>query len=170
MKNEVFKNLHSYWRSEFINKKNTKNKTDKIFENLPKMKDKDSYILYRSQYSYIVLNRYPYNAGHLLIIPYRKVQDLEKLNKNEKMDILEMLIFSKKVLRIGIKPDGYNIGINIGISSGSGIPNHFHIHIVPRWNGDTNFMPIMSGTRVLSYSLLEIWKKLKTVINSYKKI
>jgi len=108
-----------------------------------------------------MLNAYPYNNGHLMIAPLKHVASLEALNKGELLDLFEHLNNTKILLEDILKPDGFNIGINLSRSAGAGIPGHLHIHIVPRWRGDTNFMPVIFGTKVISQSLEELYKKLK---------
>ena len=109
------------------------------------------------------MNRYPYNPGHLLVLPYQEVADIEDLSKDERSCFLESTIKAKRLLTAAIKPDGFNIGVNLGEAGGAGIPKHLHLHVVPRWNGDTNFMPVLGSTRVLPQSLEAMWDWLKSV-------
>ena len=108
-----------------------------------------------------MLNIYPYNNGHMMIVPYRHVPDLEKLRKEEQADILSLLTESKKLLDKCLGPHGYNIGVNIGHCSGAGYPGHIHFHVVPRWEGDTNFIPVLTGTKVVPQSLDTLYRRLK---------
>ena len=108
-----------------------------------------------------MLNLYPYNNGHLIIAPYRHVSDLDRLEENELLDLMQLVIQSKKLIAKTLKPDGYNLGINIGKIAGAGFEKHVHIHLVPRWSGDTNFMPVISNTKVISQSLESLFKRLK---------
>ena len=108
-----------------------------------------------------MLNLYPYNNGHLIIAPYRHVSDLDELEENELLDLIQLVIQSKKLIAKTLKPDGYNLGINIGKIAGAGFEKHVHIHLVPRWSGDTNFMPVISNTKVISQSLESLFKRLK---------
>ena len=124
-------------------------------------KDAINYILYRGGKNFIIMNSYPYNPGHLMIAPYRHVANLEELTNDELHEHFEIVSRSIKLLRQAFKPDGFNIGINIGKVAGAGIEDHFHTHIVPRWQGDTNFMPVISDARVLPEALAETYKKLK---------
>ncbi len=116
-------------------------------------KDKENYVLYRGKYSYIVLNIYPYNTGHLMIVPYKHVPSITDLNDRELQEIFKLIKNSLNALKDAYNPDGFNIGANIGRDAGAGIHEHFHIHIVPRWRGDTNYMPIISDTKVISQAL-----------------
>ncbi len=123
--------------------------------------DRENHLLHRGRHTYLVLNRYPYNAGHLLAVPYREVGDLSDLNAEERADLMETVILAKEILTRAIRPDGFNIGFNLGRASGAGLPEHLHGHIVPRWKGDTNFMPVLGETRVLPASLNAMWQRLR---------
>jgi ATP adenylyltransferase len=107
-----------------------------------------------------MMNLYPYNNGHLLIAPKRHVGKIEEINEDEMTELFKMTQKMIKVLRV-FKPEGFNVGANLGRVAGAGVPGHFHIHIVPRWNGDTNFMPVLGETKVISESLEETYKKIK---------
>ncbi len=106
-----------------------------------------------------MLNRFPYNPGHLLAIPFREIVDIEELTDAENADLMAIMAFGKKLLRAAMKPDGFNIGFNLGSAAGGSIA-HLHGHIVPRWNGDTNFMPVLGQTRILPQALDSTWEKL----------
>lgn len=106
-----------------------------------------------------MLNRFPYNPGHLLAIPFRDVDDLEALTPDESADLMATITFGKRVLREVMKPDAFNVGFNLGRASGGSI-DHLHAHLVPRWTGDTNFMPVLGNTRILPESLDATWRKL----------
>lgn len=118
-------------------------------------------VVFKSAYSIVMLNIYPYNNGHLMVSPLRHLSDISKLSDAEALDLLRSIEKSKRLLDRVLKPDGYNIGLNLGRRAGAGITAHMHVHIVPRWEGDTNFMPVLSGTRVISQSLRELAKYLK---------
>ena len=157
--------LHAYWRMEYVeapDKKKTKNLT--FVELLAEDNDEANLILHRGPETFIIMNRYPYNAGHLMVLPNRKVADLEDLTVSERMEMLEQVIQGKQILTSAIKPGGFNVGINIGEAGGAGIPGHLHMHIVPRWEGDTNFMPVLGETRVLPTSLGSLYKRLKPFV------
>ncbi|KPJ73147.1 HIT family hydrolase, partial [candidate division TA06 bacterium DG_78] len=123
--------------------------------------DKEVLILDRSQQAFIIMNRYPYNNGHLMIAPVRHVGLFENLDDEEILDIHRMLTRALKALNYSMQPQGYNIGINQGRVAGAGVVDHVHIHCVPRWRGDTNFMPVLSETKVVSEALLETYEKIK---------
>lgn len=132
-----------------------------IFCNKPKEEnDEKNLILYRSTHCFVILNLFPYNTGHLMVVPYTHVCDLKSLNREEKTNLMEMVEASLAVLESVLHPEGFNVGLNLGRVSGAGIDQHLHMHIVPRWNGDTNFMPILGHTKVISESLQETRKHL----------
>ncbi|PIW58631.1 MAG: HIT family hydrolase, partial [Candidatus Omnitrophica bacterium CG12_big_fil_rev_8_21_14_0_65_50_5] len=114
----------------------------------------------RGEYCFIVMNLYPYNNGHLLVIPNRHVNDLKNLKLAEKREFFDMLEYAKDLLTDILSPEGFNIGMNLGRAAGAGIPRHLHMHIVPRWLGDMNFMLSVADTKVMSQSLKELHKQL----------
>jgi len=144
--------LHAYWRMEYIEAPKSPGGRNPFSEIL-KLDDTEALIVHRSNRSFLVLNRFPYNAGHLLALPLREVAELELLEPEERLDLFETIVLGKRLLAAALKPDGFNIGFNFGQAGGAGIPQHLHAHIVPRWNGDTNFMPVIGKTRVLPESL-----------------
>jgi len=152
--------LHAYWRMEYIEAPRYPAKMKRPFTELPALgDDRAALIVHRSKLSYLILNRFPYNPGHLLAIPYREVVELEDLSAAERADLMEAIIMAKCLLTSAIRPDGFNVGFNLGTAAGGSIP-HLHAHIVPRWNGDTNFMPVLGQTRTLPQSLEATWTKL----------
>ncbi len=124
-------------------------------------RDKQRYIIERSRHAFSMLNLYPYNNGHIMIAPFKHVKDIALLSGNELLDIMTLVKRSMKTLDRRLKPQGFNIGMNIGKVSGAGFAGHIHFHIVPRWTGDTNFMPILANTKVVSESLDAMHKTLK---------
>lgn len=153
--------LWAPWRIEYIKMP----KTDKcILCELPKKpneKDRENLILYRGEKAYIILNRYPYNNGHLMIAPYRHIPSIINLSDEEALEIHQLTRLSLEILTDTMGPDGFNIGANIGKAAGAGIDEHYHLHIVPRWIGDTNYMPIISNTKILVEYLRDTYDKLK---------
>ncbi len=127
---------------------------------------KSQHVIFKTKYSLVVLNIYPYNNGHVMVAPLRHIGDVSSLTEQEAMDMFRAVKKIKKILDKVMKAHGYNIGMNQGGVSGAGIPGHLHLHIVPRWLGDTNFMPTIFSTRVISQSLKELQKKL---IDAYAK-
>lgn len=151
------------WRVKYITKILKTDHSCVFCKILKEKKDVKNYVIVRTKYCFSVMNIYPYNNGHLLILPKRHVDDLSKLKKDEREDLFDLLDLSKALLDKAIKPHGYNIGINLGRLAGAGFPGHLHIHLVPRWKGDANFMPVISDTRVISHSLKALHKKLYDV-------
>jgi len=123
--------------------------------------DAPNYILYRGDKNFVIMNAYPYNPGHLMIASYRHIASLDKLTNEELHEHFEIVSRSIRVLKQVFNPGGFNLGINMGRIAGAGIEDHFHTHIVPRWQGDTNFMPVISDVRVVPEALAETYEKLK---------
>jgi ATP adenylyltransferase len=122
--------------------------------------DRGNLILYRGKKTFVIMNRYPYNNGHLLIIPYSHVADMEDLASDEICEMTMEMQRSIGILKKAMNPNGFNVGMNLGKAAGSGIDDHIHLHIVPRWNGDTNFMPVLSDVRVMPEHLDDTYMKL----------
>jgi ATP adenylyltransferase len=118
-------------------------------------------VVFKTRHSMALLNIYPYNNGHLMVSPLKHIRALELLKDEELLDLMRALNKAKRLLQKVLKPQGFNIGINLERAGGAGITGHLHIHIVPRWTGDTNFMPVVFGTKVISQSLAELYKRLK---------
>ena len=136
---------------------------------LKENKDRQHFIFSRSAHCFAVLNLYPYNNGHSLIVPFRHVSDLDQLRPEERADFFDLLSSSKKLLETVLKPDGFNLGMNLGKVAGAGVPGHVHMHVVPRWKGDVNFMPVVNGTRVISQSMKALFQQLKKAQKDLKK-
>ena len=135
-----------------------------ICHNLSNPQDDDkNLVLWRTATSIVILNHIPYNNGHLLIAPVRHIGDLEKTTEEELLEMFKLVRESQKALSLAIKPHGFNVGMNFGRSAGAGLPEHLHIHVVPRWEGDTNFMSVCSDSNVISQSLIELLEMLKKV-------
>jgi ATP adenylyltransferase len=159
--------LWAPWRMEYI--LSTQEEDQKcIFCEKPKeTTDKANLIVYRSEYSFVIMNKYPYNNGHVMVVPYVHKSNYLDLSDEILMDMQHVLQLSIRVLNDTMRPHGLNIGLNLGRTAGAGIDEHLHYHLVPRWNGDTNFMPVLNGTKVVSESLKDSWEKLHL---SFKKI
>jgi ATP adenylyltransferase len=149
------------WRMGFI--LNHKPEGCFLCENLQADQDKENYILERDDLTLVIFNIYPYNNGHLLVAPKRHVGILEELTEAEITALGKMQIRWLKILKQALNPHGFNLGMNLGAVAGAGLVDHLHYHIVPRWNGDTNFMPILADTKVLAQSLDACYEKLKLV-------
>ena len=160
------KKLFAPWRIEYIRMEKTK---ECIFCKLPEENDDEkNLILYRGKHAFAIMNNYPYNPGHVMVAPYRHVANFEDLKDEEIVDIYRI----SKLLIIAIKremnPQGFNMGMNIGRVSGAGIEGHIHVHIVPRWSGDTNFMPVIGDTKVLPQALKETYNNIKRNLEKQK--
>jgi ATP adenylyltransferase len=130
-------------------------------QKLSEAEDRENLILYRGRTVCAMLNLYPYNTGHLMVIPHEHTATMELLTTETATELLRLLQESIKILRTVLRPDGFNVGANIGKAAGAGIDEHMHLHVVPRWEGDTNFMPIFAETRVMPEMLLDTYDKLK---------
>ncbi|WP_048061799.1 HIT family protein [Hyperthermus butylicus] len=157
--------LFAPWRFKYIKSTVEAEKQVCIFCEAPRKPDDESLILYRGKHSYVIMNLYPYNTGHVMVVPYRHVANIEDLSDEELLEMARLVKLSIKAIREVYRPHGFNIGINIGRVAGAGVDKHVHIHIVPRWNGDTNFMPIIAGVKVVSQDVKESYKMLKPAFN-----
>jgi ATP adenylyltransferase len=140
-----------------------KNKTDDgcIFCTKPHAtEDHKNFILMRDRTCFAMMNLFPYNAGHLMVAPYKHTAELDNLTESELTDLLLLTRRCKRLLAAVIQPQAYNIGINLGLTAGAGFADHLHIHIVPRWNGDTNFMPVIGETKVIPEALEPLYRRL----------
>lgn len=161
--------LHAYWRMEYIEAPRYPPAMKRPFTELPAMgDDRAALIVHRSKLSYLILNRFPYNPGHLLAVPFREVVALEELNRDERADLFEEIILGQQLLSAALKPEGFNIGFNLGQAVAGGSIPHLHGHVVPRWNGDNNFMPVLGQTRLLPQSLEATWEKLSAKAKELK--
>jgi ATP adenylyltransferase len=164
-------NLWAPWRMAYIAPK-TPRPLECIFCTLPadpaEQSDVENHILYRGERCFMMLNLYPYNNGHLMIAPYQHVATIEKLDADTLAELMAQAQLALKTLRLVLKPDGFNMGINQGKVAGAGYDEHIHLHIVPRWNGDTNFMPVIADTKVIPEHLDLVYQKLKQGLETLK--
>ena len=157
-------NLWAPWRMRYIEKAEIEEGC--IFCDKPEAKnDRDNLLLYRGKLSFIIMNKYPYNNGHLMIVPYRHLSELNDLSEDENTEINTLIKMSYNALKKTLRPQGFNIGANLGRIAGAGIEEHIHYHIVPRWSGDTNFMPVIGQTTVISQAMEETYNKLFQILN-----
>src|SRR5208337_743452 len=129
----------------------------------------DDYIMYEGKTAYVMMNRYPYVNGHLMIIPQRHVGNIEDLTQEERKEIFDLLEISVKVMKEAMNPNGFNIGVNIGKAAGAGIEEHFHVLVIPRWDGDTNFMSVVTNVRVIPEAVATTAANLAPLFKKYHK-
>jgi len=167
-KEKIMNTLYAPWRAPYT--KSIPNSSDQcVFCQQPKDNNDNQYlILSRHQFHYIIMNKYPYNAGHLLIVPFEHVDTLNALSQKACHELIELTQSSITILDKVLKNHGTNVGINFGKAAGAGIPEHMHTHIVPRWTGDTNFMPIIADTKQISVDMLSMFTELKPYFSELK--
>ncbi len=150
------------WRIEYVKMKKPEGC---IFCTLPaEREDEKNLILYRGKYAFVIMNNYPYNPGHVMVAPYRHVAGFEELKDEEWVEMHGLIRLMIRAIKKAMNPQGFNIGINIGRVAGAGVEDHIHVHIVPRWNGDTNFMPVIGDTKVIPQALSETYRELRKEI------
>lgn len=155
----IMEQLWAPWRIEYVQKAR---QPGCILCQKPAEKDDEAnFLLYRGQYNFIILNVFPYNPGHLMIAPYRHTANLLDLTEQEAREHFDLIKKGLQLLKEVMEPAGFNIGLNLGRVAGAGIADHLHTHVVPRWEGDTNFMPVLSGTKVISEALTATYQRLK---------
>ena len=150
--------LWAPWRVEYFEKE--PRNANFLSEAATASDDAANFVITRRKTAFLMMNRYPYAVGHLMAVPYRKTAELSSLGENEVVELWNLVVHAQALLRAAMKAHGFNIGMNLGECAGAGVVDHLHVHIVPRWSGDTNFMPILSGTRTLSDGLRSIYDKL----------
>tara|TARA_Y100000814_G_scaffold82991_1_gene55292 strand:+ start:79 stop:585 length:507 start_codon:yes stop_codon:yes gene_type:complete len=153
------KHLFSPWRMDYVSKPSSK-EGDVFLDALNSDNDRESLILFRGALSFIIMNLYPYNNGHLMVVPYRKVNSMIDLNQKELSEIIKLSQNSMDIIKKELNADGFNFGVNVGKCAGAGIDDHIHFHIVPRWNGDNNFMPAIGNTKVVVQGLFDTYDAL----------
>ncbi len=128
--------------------------------------DKKDLIIYRGHGNFVILNKFPYNSGHAMVVPNRHIGSLDRMTDEEAKEFFDLIKLTVNALKLTLKPDSFNIGMNLGRGSGAGVPEHLHMHIVPRWSEDTSFMPVIGKTRVVSFDLGMIYRILKKGFDS----
>lgn len=157
--------LHAPWRIEYILAPKLPSTEGSIFTRIASASDDEAnLVLVRDRSCFALLNAYPYTGGHLMVVPYREVPDFDGLTDGEMTDLLKLMRRCQAALRRVMKPEGFNIGVNLGKVAGAGIIEHLHIHVVPRWNGDTNFMPVIAGATVVPEALRDLAAKLRKAL------
>ena len=157
--------LWTPWRMQYI--MSDKDEGCIFCDKIKEENDEQNFILYRGDSCFIIMNIFPYNNGHIMIAPYRHVAKFTELNDGESSGIMELIKRSEELLSEALKPEGFNIGANLGRCAGAGVIGHVHIHIVPRWGGDTNFMPVLADTKVYPEMLEETYKRLADIITKW---
>ena len=152
--------IYAPWREDFLLSETREDGCIFCLRIAAPEKDAEHFVLYRGDTSLVMLNLYPYTSGHLLVIPYRHVGALEEMNDAEHLEGAQLMRKSVAVIKKALKPDGFTLGLNIGKASGAGIPGHLHWHVVARWVGDSNFLPVVGGARLLSVRVEETFRRL----------
>ncbi len=156
--------LHAPWRIEYILAPKQV-RSESLFTSIANSsEDEANYVIARERTCFALLNTYPYNGGHLMVVPYRQTHDLNDLTDEELTGLFKLTRRCQNALKQTMKPDGFNIGINLGKVAGAGIAEHLHVHVVPRWNGDTNFMPVLASTTVVPQALKELAAQLRAAL------
>ena len=161
--------MWSPWRSAYVSEANERepDQDESIFTSLLKEeRDEENLILWRGEEVFVIMNRHPYNNGHLLIVPYREVTQYDDLEVAEQQALGSAIDRCMGWIRSALSPEGFNVGMNLGRAAGAGIPEHLHAHVVPRWEGDTNFMPTTADTKVLPEDLQTTYRKLRTPMSA----
>ncbi|MCD6555311.1 MAG: HIT family hydrolase [Chloroflexi bacterium] len=156
------KRLWAPWRMRYLT--GEKEKGCIFCTRIAESRDRENYILYRGERGFLILNLYPYNNGHMMAVPYNHVASLEDLDTETLTELMLLVNKGLAALREAMSPQGFNVGVNIGEVAGAGVAGHVHIHVVPRWGGDTNFMPILADTRVVPELLDQTYERLRAVM------
>ena len=160
--------LHAPWRIDYILSPKTPEGPESLFTRIARSDDDvENLVIHRDRNCFVLLNRFPYNGGHVMVVPYKETSNLEDLDESELSDLMLMTRRCVRVLTAAMKPDGFNIGLNLGRVAGAGITEHLHYHVVPRWQGDCNFMPVIAETGVVPEALLDTAKKLRETFPSH---
>ena len=160
---EELSTLWAPWRVEYFTLERPP--TDFFGEAARTSEDAAHFVIMRRKSGYLIMNRYPYAVGHLMAVPYRKTAELGDLTPDEKLELLGLAEDAQKLLRLVVHAQGFNIGLNLGSCAGAGVADHLHLHIVPRWPGDYNFMPVIGATRIIPEGLRSLYEKLVSARN-----
>jgi ATP adenylyltransferase len=158
--------LWAGWRSTYIKQAGQPDPDGCLFCRLPDQPDDQSLVIGRRARAYVALNRYPYTTGHVMITPFRHASDPAELTEADRSELWELIVDAQAAIQRAMSPDGFNLGANLGRVAGAGVPGHFHLHLVPRWSGDANFMTTVGDTRVLPEDLADTWENLRTALGS----
>jgi len=155
--------LYAPWRENYIRSFADGKRKGCFICRALKEPDENAFVLYRGKSVIVLMNTFPYNYGHILVAPKRHVGNLEDLTNQEALEIFRIIRIYTRLFRECFKPDGFNIGLNVGSAAGAGLPDHLHVHVVPRWKGDSNFMAVISGTRIVSFDIKRAYAELKAL-------
>ena len=156
-------NLWAPWRIKYIKGLTEKHECFLCHNVNNPAQDCENLVLWRTKSAFVLFNRFPYNNGHLMVAPNKHIPDFEGLDENELLEITKLIVVCQKALKLAVNPHGFNVGMNFGRCAGAGVPGHLHVHIVPRWDGDTNFMEVCSNTDVISQGMRELYDQLKEI-------
>lgn len=160
--------LWTPWRMRYILDHPAQQRGCILCEEAAKKDDRKNYILHRGKYSFVIMNLYPYNSGHLLIVPVTHESEIDKLAEPELTELMRMTQATVNILKLAMKPEGFNVGINLGKAAGAGVPEHLHIQVVPRWTGDTSYMTVFDETRVMPELLGGTYERLRPYFEKLK--
>ena len=155
--------LWAPWRVEYFS---AKSEPDFLLAAADASDDRAHLVLARKPHAFLIMNRYPYAVGHLMAVPRRKLADIAELTDAEQLELWSLAALGQKLLRATVRAQGFNVGLNLGRCAGAGVVDHLHLHIVPRWDGDNNFMPVLAGTRILPEALDALYDKLRAAADS----
>lgn len=151
------------WRIRYVLAPKPK---DCIFCSATKGNEKEMLVVYKAKNSFVIMNKSPYNPGHVMVCPKRHVPSTEELNDEEILELMTLVNLSIKAIRLSMNPEGFNVGINLGAVAGAGIEGHLHVHVVPRWKGDTSFMPVLADVQIIPQALEESYEKIREAFDS----
>ncbi len=160
---EDFSAIWAPWRVEYFERRESR---DFFMEAARASDDAAHFVVARRKSTFLMLNGFPYAVGHMMAVPYRKVAEIGDLGDAEKLELFDLVELGQKLLREAVRAQGFNVGFNLGKCAGAGVADHLHLHIVPRWEGDNNFMPVLAGTRVLPEALDSCYRKLMEALRS----
>jgi ATP adenylyltransferase len=152
------KNLWAPWRIEYLE---GERKPDFLREAVEASNDAEHLVVYRRKTALLMMNRYPYAPGHLMVVPYRTISRLAQLTEGEKVELIDLASYAERLLEEIVKAQGFNVGWNVGTAAGAGVADHLHLHIVPRWNGDHNYITVLGGIRIIPVGLTPLYEKLR---------
>ncbi len=157
--------MYSPWREVYMQSFKDENSSGSsgksIFSDIPPEEDEKHFVLHRARKSFVIMNLYPYNCGHLMVVPFMQTPEFSELDSETRLEVMDLTDLCMKALKATLRPHGFNLGANLGRIAGGSVDNHIHFHIVPRWDGDTNFMPVLADAKVLSNDMVQLYKNLK---------